>query len=468
MAQQVQVPIVRGEKTSTQADYVDFLPVNLIAVPKPVRGADAYLMTHPGLTTIANAGNVVITGDRGALYNDRTGVHYRLIDSFLYRIGANGGLDKIGTIAGGTQASFAYSFNSTLVVSGGNAYRITDNFKLVPYERQGMLDGCWLSGYYVFTDGTKIWHTDIADESKIPELAYVEAEQSPDKTLAVMPTQDGLLLSFDRYSMQFWYNAATTPFAFAALPAKTINAGIVGTHAKAMLLGNIFILGGRKEESPSVYMVGTGDIQPVATRTVDKIIGEYSEEELSNVVLESRVDDRDCLLYIRLPRHTLVFNYAYAKAAGLDSAWSVLTTGNIGERWRGCNGVFDPRVKAWVYGDNSTGKVYKIDKDSSAQDGEPAQWEFSTPIIPIRGRIGKVEVNTVPGYNAGPQSVFMSVSNDMSQFNTAYVQATETQGRYGNIYILNGVGYFPRDAIIRVRGVSTANSNWSGLTIYVW
>jgi hypothetical protein len=62
----------------------------------------------------------------------------------------------------------------------------------------------------------------------------------------------------------------------------------------------------------------------------------------------------------------------------------------------------------------------------------------------------------------------MSISNNLAQFNTEFVQAEEAQGRYGNIYILNGVGYFPRDAIITVRGVSVSNSNWSGLTAYVW
>jgi hypothetical protein len=468
MTQPIPIPIVRGEKTDSNADYIDSLPKNLIAVPKAVRGADAYLMTHPGLERIADVGATVTTGDRGGLYNERTGVHYRLIDGFLYRLGVDGGFDRIGTIAGTKKASFAYSFQSTLIISDGVAWRVLDNFKLTSYERLGFIDGCWIGGYYVMTDGARIWHTGIVDESKIDELAYAEAEQSPDKTLGVMATQDGLLMSFDRYTMQFFYNSATTPFAFTALPAKSINAGIVGTHAKAMLLGSVFILGGRKDESPSVYMVGTGDIQSVSTRTVDKIIAEYTEDELADAVLESRVEDRDCLLYVRLPRHTLVFNYAYAKVAGLDSAWSVLTSGNMESPWRACNGVFDPRMRKWIYGDTSSGKVYALDKTKSAQDGEPTEYEFSTPIIALRGRISKVEINTVPGYNTGPQSVFMSISNNLAQFNTEFVQAEEAQGRYGNIYILNGVGYFPRDAIITVRGVSVSNSNWSGLTAYVW
>jgi hypothetical protein len=136
--------------------------------------------------------------------------------------------------------------------------------------------------------------------------------------------------------------------------------------------------------------------------------------------------------------------------------------------WRACNGVFDPRMRKWIYGDTSSGKVYALDKTKSAQDGEPTEYEFSTPIIALRGRISKVEINTVPGYNTGPQSVFMSVSSDMVQSGTEWVLATERLGVYGGLYEVNRIGFIYRDVIITIRGVSTANSNWSGMAIYVY
>lgn len=37
---QLKIPIIRGEQTDSQTDYVDYLPKNLVAVAKPVRDSD--------------------------------------------------------------------------------------------------------------------------------------------------------------------------------------------------------------------------------------------------------------------------------------------------------------------------------------------------------------------------------------------------------------------------------------------
>lgn len=464
-----QIPILVGQQTDATTDYNDRLPINLYAVARSVRGDEAYLISQDGLKFMSEVDRPTALGDRGAIYNERQGVHLRVIGDALALVGEDGDNQVVATIPGVGQISTAYSFNSTLIISGGVAMRALDDFQVIPYSHPTpILDGVWTGGYYIFTDGGEIFHTRIADEAELDPLGFDTTDLSPDPTVGLMVTQDGLLIAFDRFSIQYFYNAGSTPFSFQRLPQKSINAGIVGTHAKTMLLGDVFILGGRKTESPSFYIVSTGDIKPISTRSVDKIISEYTADELASVVMESRVDDRTALMIARLSRHTLCFNWSFAQAAGFANAWSIMSTGNTESPWIGCNGVFDPVMRKWVYGNTSNNRIYELDKISAAQDEEPAETECQTPIIPLRGRIGKVELNTITGYGDGVTSVFISASSDAAFFAEEWVQAMPVKGVYGGRYIVNRLGYFPDEFVIRIRAVSTSKVNWSGMKVYAF
>ena len=145
----IQVPIVRGERTSN-TDYIDKLPKNLIAVSKNIRGAAGYLISHDGLKRFGNALGV----DNGGFYNDRQGIHYRASAGQLIKVGPNGSVVSMGPIASG-QASFAYSFNNQLVVAGGNAW-VSDGTTLTQITDPDLgnpIDCCWIDNYFFFTDG---------------------------------------------------------------------------------------------------------------------------------------------------------------------------------------------------------------------------------------------------------------------------------------------------------------------------
>ena len=112
------VPIIRGDKVEG-ADYVDFLPKNMLAVPKEIRGAAGYMLAHDGLKLINN--ELGKTYDRGAIYNERQQKHLRVIGDRLYSVNTDGSTTNIGEILGNEQASLAYSFNSTLIVTNKKA-----------------------------------------------------------------------------------------------------------------------------------------------------------------------------------------------------------------------------------------------------------------------------------------------------------------------------------------------------------
>lgn len=46
----MQLPLLRGlGKARDDADYIDALPVNMLATPKPVLNASGYLRSFPGI-----------------------------------------------------------------------------------------------------------------------------------------------------------------------------------------------------------------------------------------------------------------------------------------------------------------------------------------------------------------------------------------------------------------------------------
>lgn len=461
---QMQVPLVRGDEVRPDDDYYDFLPKNFLAIPKEVRGASGYLLAHDGLTRMFTA-----TGaDRGGFYNDRLNKHFRVSGNSLITVDSLSAYTNIGAIDGAGQCSMPYSFQSQLVVSGGNVYRYASGVltKLTDADFGRPIDADWIDGYYFFTDGEYLYHTLVNDETQVDPLDYAVAEIMPDKSLGVMRTADNLMMIFGRYSIEYFRNDASTAFAFSRIEQKSMKIGVCGTYCKTELMGDVIILGGRRYESPSFYSIGAGSANPLSSRTVDKVLAEYTESELSTCVLESRVRSRVGYLIARLPRHTLMLNVAMAQEAGAANAWTILSTGVNGARWIGANGVFDPNLAQWVYGCNEDGRVFYLDKDTAAQDGDYSECELQTPFLSLdKKRIAQLEINTVPGFVNQDTTVFFGVSPDGYIMSSEWVQMYSTPQNYDMRFFVRRVGYFQQKAVLKFRALTKDKLNLSSLVI---
>ncbi len=269
--QTISLPIVRGDKVTSDTDYTDALPKNMIAVTKEIRGAAGYLISHDGLKQFATAFGV----DRGGIFNDRQNMQYRVSGGDFCAVRADGSAVVLGSVASGGQATLVYSFNNQLIISGGNTYvyNTSQGFRrLTDHDIGNPIDACWIDNYFFYTDGEYLYHSKPTDETQVEPLDYAVAEIMPDRSYGVMTTQDNLVAVFGRYSVEYFVNDGSTEFAFSRIPQKSVSGGIVGTHAKCMMAGQIFGLGGRTGESPYVFALGAGSLQPISTRSVDKII----------------------------------------------------------------------------------------------------------------------------------------------------------------------------------------------------
>lgn len=466
--QRQEIPIVKGDYVSTNSEYRDAIPVNLIAIVKPILGAQGYLVSHPGLTLHANASGP----DRNGQWNERLAEHFRVSGNKLVTIEKDPvfptpGIDIVGDISGDDRASLAYSFNTQAIVADGKMY-LYDGITLSEVTDPDLgnpIDICWIDGYYFLTDGEFLYHTDLNNESSIDPIKFATAEFAPDPTLAVETTADNQVIVFGRYSIEYFLNRATEQFAFQRIQGKSLRIGIAGTHCETELDGRFFILGSTKEETLSVHYISSGTYEKVATREVDKILSEYTDIELKDAVLETRVDDGVNLILVRLSRHTLIYNHTIAMAFGIGSAWSFVKTGVDGlNKWRGVNGVYDPRIPAWVYGDEASPNIGRLDTSVASQYGEEVETICYTPLIDMESTsINQLDIQTLPGHQLNLNDITASVSltyNGIS-YGKEWFKLYGKNGHYGTRFIINRLGYIAENVGFKVRSVSQSRVNFS-------
>ncbi len=117
----VPIPFVKGLVTSNrEADWLDSLPVNMLAVPKPVLEAQGYMRSWPGFDRTID----VPGSPRGAVLNEVERVNYRVNGTRLIN-GRTG--EVLADVGGSGHASLPFSRISQAIVSNGTLNYWRDN-----------------------------------------------------------------------------------------------------------------------------------------------------------------------------------------------------------------------------------------------------------------------------------------------------------------------------------------------------
>ncbi len=454
---QVPITLIKGDKVTPGTDYLDALPENMYAIARPMFGASGYMQQHPGLTEYGTASGP----DRGGVWNERQQAHYRVSYTQFIIVNSDGTNERFGNIPGTSQASMPYSFNTQAIIVDGNfyLYDAVNGFRQVTDpDVKKPIDGTWIAGYYFLTDGEYLYHTQLNDEMAIQPLNFATAEFSPDPTLGVGKTSDNKAIVFNRYTTEFFANTGSTNFAFSLVQGRAIKIGIVATHAKCELNQDWYICGSRKEGALGIHVLGAGSTQQVSNRSIDKILGKYTEPQLANMSMESRIQDGNSFIYVHLPNETLLFNSTIAASSGLDNAWSVLKRGTAGEPWRGINGVFEPRLGKWVYGDKVDRRLGVLDEMVTTQYDQLCEWVLYTPFMYLEDMsVDSLNIETIPGespYNDA--TVFVSVTYDGATYGKEYTATYGVPGDRNTRYIVNRLGFVRNWIGFKLRGVARA------------
>ena len=457
------ITLIKGDRVGRNTDYRDALPVNMFAIKKQFLGASGYMLQFQGLTKLADGVGI----DRGGYWNDIQQDHFRVSGEQLVSVGAGGSVTQLGEISGTDTASLTHSFQSQGVVADGRFWRYVEGSGLSEVTDSDLgnpIDVIYVDGYYFFTDGEFLYHTDIGDETSIDPLKFSTAAFQPDKTYGLLLTEDNKVVVIGRYTIEYFVNDASEDFAFTRVPSRAQKIGMIGTHCKAESAGKFYIIGGRKEEAVSIHAVSVGQSVSIATREIDKILGEYEEEDLRDSVLETYQEDGYKFLVVHLPDHTLLYNETIGDP---QFAWSVLKTDILGtDPWRAIHGVFDPRI-GWVFGDRLNGNIGLLDASEATHYGQIAQWELYTPFLKLEAQsVDEFEVETIPGFNgSNDASVFISTTYNGVVWSQEWAELYGIKGDYDKRFIIRRLGYVDDWVGFRLRGATRSRMAFATASI---
>lgn len=457
----MQIPIISGLYADAVADYRTSYPVNLIPVPKATGAATGYLRPADGVELFATGPGV----DRGG-FNWR-GDLYRVMGSKLCSVSSSGAVSVLGDVGSGGVVTMDNGPDYLSIWSSGRLYywsgstltQVTDG------DLGTVIDGVWIAGYNLSTDGQYLIVTELADKTQVNPLKYGTAESDPDPIYAV----DKLIneaYALGRYTIEAFANVGGSNFPFQRIDGAQVPRGILGTHCYARFAGTFAFLGSGRNEPPGVYAMGPASTSKLSTREIDQKLLKYSEAQLSQCFVESKTNKAHEWLMVHLPDTCLVYDLAASKIVQ-EPVWFELHSGNLTRsqyRARGLVWCYDQ----WIAGDPTGATLGSMTDSVSSHYGSVVGWEFGTPIIYNEGRggiVNELELVSLPGrvaFGVDPV-IWTSYSEDGETWSMERMVKAGKQGERDKRIVWRRQGQIRNVRMQRFRGTSDAHVSFTRL-----
>ncbi|HHZ71042.1 MAG TPA: hypothetical protein EYN67_08425 [Flavobacteriales bacterium] len=459
------ISLLRGDKVDNNTDYRDSLPVNYYAVLRDIYGIKGYFLNFYGLTSVGNGQGK----SRGSIWVARPTFegHYRVSGTSLIKIESNGSITVLGDIPGSDQVSLTYSLNNLAIVADKRLYYYnpTDGLRQITDTDIGdIIDIVWADFRFIATDGEFLFQSNIANEEEYEPLDFVGSDFQPDKIWGVGLNEDNELIAFGAFTTEYFFNAGTDNFSYVRIPLKAVKSGIVGTHCKIEYKDQWFSLSRRANTQPQFTIIQSGSSDSITSREIEKVLGEYTDEQLSTVTLDFFVKDSIVWFIAHLPNETLAFNYTLSKAFGVDYAWSILKSDVVGDKtFRAKDFTYDPNKSEWIGGDKATNDLGFLDDSVCTQYGNIVEGLLYTPDIDLESlSINKIEIETIPGIAPdNDATVFISRSDDLRVDGSEWTAIYGDNLNYNQRFIIRRMGYVRNKVSFRLRTASRARMSFA-------
>lgn len=457
-------------KDYRNVDYVDLLLVNMLATPKEVLGANGYLRSFPGIVKLKD----VAGPSRGALYNSHESAVYRVCGEALYKSG-----DAIGDVAGTERVSMACSYNSLAVGSGGkmtlfrydNTVKTMSNWPassgFTQYDLGSLRDLCRNRSRYIWSkDGSdSFFISDLEDESKPDRYsAEYRAESQPDGIIGVDDWRD-FVVCFGTKTTEYFSLTGSSSAAgvavYQAQPSMMVQKGIAGTYCKTKYADTHAIISHPATGAPSVYLINSGSAQQIATASIERILQDYSADELASGVMETMRFEAHELLLIHLPRHVLVYDGSVSQA-GVQ--WAILKTGLADGVHSAIDYVYEGNQI--TCGDKSIGVIGILDKSLTSQYGVQQEHLLYTPIFKAdNARAFDFELESATGISQFAEQMFISATTDGINYGKEQLIPWNAPFRYDRRAILQRIGRIRKNIGFKIRIVTSSPVTLSGCQV---
>jgi hypothetical protein len=471
----IQLPLAKGlGKDYRNTDYVDLLPVNMLAVPKEVLNAAGYLRSFPG---VAKRSDVAGTS-RGAQFNTVQSVSYRVAGSKLYNAHS-----ELGNVAGSGRVSMAHSATSQAVAAAGvmTLYRYDGTNKTLQnwpeqigdvtyaqYDIGSVRDICRARGRYVWVkEGTQLFGvTDLEDESHPDRFRpFYSAESQPDGIIGCGIWRDFVVM-FGTSTIEYFSLTGATDTSsaiYVAQPSLMVQKGIAGTYCKTIFADSYAFLSHQATGAPSIYVINSGQAQAIATATVEKLLREYSADELGAGVMETVRFDAHELLLVHLPRHVLCYD---ASASQKGPQWCILRTGLSDAVHRAVDYMFEGNQIS--VGDKNAPQTGWLSFDSSAQYDKQTEHLLFTPMFKAdNARVFDFELEAATGVSQFAERLFISATADGSNYGREQMIDANAPFIYDKRVLWRRIGRVRKNIGFKVRVITRSPVTLSDCSIRV-
>lgn len=359
----MRIPFLGGSGHARSVSVNATRTVNLYAEMDAEGKNQIALYGTPGLTRFAET----ITAAGRGLYS-ASGRLFAVVGVSLYEIASDGTATVRGGLATASGAvSMADNGLHLVIVDGAHGYRLT----LADNTFSQIADADWPAadriafqdGYFLLNDsGTGRFFVTSLYGTEVDALDFATAEGAPDPLVSLICDHRELWL-FGETSTEVWYNTGGADFPFARLDGAFIETGCAAAQSVAKMDNAVFWLSADKRGQGHVMRAQGYQPQIISTRAVEYAIQGYAD--ISDAVAYTYQQEGHAFYVLNFPTGNATWVYDAA-----TNLWHERMYWNAGaeERHRGT-------AYAFCFGrhlvlDHSNGRVYELDLDAHADDGQ--------------------------------------------------------------------------------------------------
>lgn len=388
--------------------------------------SDIVLKSWPGLKLWASGSSTEV--DRGIYYKTFLGLGFQVSGATLYSFSSSGIKTSIGTIAGSDQVSFADNGIVLFIVGGNTAYSYDGatlsalSYSFTPssvdyLDNQFILTATNGRAYILLPGST----TEIAGNSYSPD--------SSSDNLVISFVFDQFIFNFSELTIEPWeLTGSGTPNAQRMTGVINEDTGIAGKDAIASTSSAIYFLGSDNEPRQMIQF----QARKIGSPAVSKAIQGYADTENCRVFKVS-FGAQDFIQW-HFPDQGKTWLYSEQ-----INRWYELDHGASGGRYIGNSiaNLFDKNL----VGDNQTGNIYELDRDTYQNNGtlmareriaRPLSGEtFDNPRQRIQFSELSFGLETGVGNTGAPNpKVMTELSTDGVKFGDQMVHELGREGEY--------------------------------------
>jgi len=335
-------------------------PVNLYVQPAAFNGRPG-LVNTPGMVEVLSMGSGEIRGMLATIHGYATYLYVVRRDK-VYRIDKN----FISTELSGSLNTD--SGHVQMVEGGPGKLMITDTKRaygidgvtlsttILPADINRPINAMYMDTYFMLSDAyTGRWYiSDNEDPSTFDALDFASAESAPDDIVAIVRTQDDLILMGEA-TMEIWQNTGELDFPFRKMGGGKVEKGIAARHTAVDMDNSIFWLA----DDRTVRRLEGYVPVVISTPWLNQIMADM--ETVSDAFAFRYYDQGNAFYVISFPTDSKTF--VYNAATTMWHQWgqySALSAGFIRHR-ANCGVKFG---NDHLVGDFQNGKIYRLDKDT--------------------------------------------------------------------------------------------------------